>query len=107
MVGSLCGFVGRNGSSPGGHLRKSFSRDERRSGCLATRNAAELDSAKSRFGMNLSGDIELPKGLRTAGVLEAHLTLLRPLSGDDNRFSLKRGAGMAMAGGFALPDNNG
>jgi hypothetical protein len=57
--------------------------------------------------MNLSGDIELPKGLRTAGVLEAHLTLLRPLSGDDNRFSLKRGAGMAMAGGFALPDNDG
>jgi hypothetical protein len=57
--------------------------------------------------MNLSGDIELPKWLRTAGVLEAHLTLLRPLSGDDTRFSLKRGAGMVKAGGFALPDNKG
>ena len=57
--------------------------------------------------MNLSGDIELPKGLRTAGVLEATLTLLRPLSGDDNRLSLERGAGMAKAGGFALSDNDG
>lgn len=54
--------------------------------------------------MNLSGDIGLRKELRATAVFPLFLTLLRPLLGDDTRFSLERGTGVRT--GWALGFDN-